>query len=69
MPATRPSPKERARRAVDDLPDDATHEDVIARLVVVHKIERGRAQAAAGQDLMSQDEVEAHFARRWEVRS
>ena len=58
------SPKERARRAVEALPDDASVEDVIERLVVAHKVERGLAQARSGEALLSQDEVEAHFARR-----
>ena len=68
MPATRPTPKERARRVVDELPDDATYEDVIARLVVVHKVERGLAQVGSGEGLMTQAEVEAAFARRREAR-
>ena len=58
------SPKERARRVVEALPDDATVEDVIERLVVAHKVERGLAQARGGDALMTQDEVEVHFARR-----
>lgn len=69
MPATRPTPKERARRVVDDLPDDATYEDLIARLVVVHKVERGLAQVQSGEDLRTQEEVEAEFARRREARA
>lgn len=63
-----PTPKERARRAVDELPDDATYEDVIARLVVVHKVERGLAQARDEAGLRPQAEVEAEFARRREAR-
>ena len=68
MPASGPTPKQRARRAVDELPDDATYEDVIARLVVVHKVERGLAQARGGAGLQSQEEVEAEFARRRAAR-
>lgn len=68
MPATRPTPKERARRAVDALPDDATYEDVIARLVVVHKVERGLAQARSGGEMQTQAEVEAEVARRRAAR-
>ena len=68
MPATRLTPKERARRIVNELPDDASYEDVIARLVVVHKVERGLAQARSGDGLLSQAEVEAEFARRREAR-
>lgn len=69
MPDTRPTPKERARRVVDDVPDDATYEDVIARLVVVHKVERGLAQIQGGENLMTQGEVEAEFARRRAART
>ena len=68
MPTADLTPKERARRAVDALPDDATYEDVIARLVVVHKVERGLDQARRGEGLRSQAEVEAEFARRREAR-
>ena len=68
MPATRPTPKELARRAVDALPDDATYEDVIARLMVVHKVERGLEQARSGASGKTQTEVEAEFARRREAR-
>ena len=68
MPASGPTPKERARRVLNDLPDDATYEDVIAHLVVVHKIERGLAQVRRGEGLMTQVEVEAEFARRREAR-
>ena len=69
MPVASNSPKERARRAVDALPDDASFEDVIARLVVLHKVERGLAEARSGEGLMTQDEVEAHFAERRAARA
>ncbi len=58
------SPKERARRVVEAMPDDASVEDVIERLVVAHKVERGMEQARSGEGMLSQDDVEAHFARR-----
>lgn len=69
MPATNVSPKERARRAVDALPEDASLEDVIARLVVVYKVERGLEEARRGEGLMTQAEVEAHFAERRAARA
>ena len=69
MPAVSLTPKERARRVVSELPDDATYEDVIARLVVVHKVERGLAQVRNGDELKTQAEVEAEFAQRRETRS
>ena len=68
MPATRPTPKEHARRVVNELPDDATYEDVIARLVVLHKVERGLTQIRSGEGLMTQADVESEFARRREAR-
>lgn len=64
MPATAASPKERARRAVEALPESASLEDAIERLVVLHKIERGLAEVRKGEGLLTQDEVEAHFAKR-----
>ena len=68
MPATRPTPKEHARRVVNELPDDATYEDAIARLVVLHKVERGLTQIRSGEGLMTQADVESEFARRREAR-
>jgi hypothetical protein len=62
------SAKQRARRAVEELPDDASLEDVIERLVVLHKVERGLEQVREGAGLQTQDEVEAHFARRRAAR-
>lgn len=58
------SAKQLARRAVEELPDDASLEDVIERLLVLHKVERGLEQVRQGEGLQAQDEVEAHFARR-----
>jgi len=62
------SAKQRARRAVEELPEDASLEDVIERLIVLHKIERGLEQVRQGAGLLPQDEVEAHFARRRAAR-
>ena len=56
-------------RAVEDLPEDATIEDAIERLVFLHKVERGLAEARSGEGLMTQDEVEAHFAERRAARA
>ena len=47
MPTRSISPKERVRRAVDAMPDESSLEDVIARLVVLHKLERGLAEVDA----------------------
>ncbi len=43
--------KERAVRAVQELPDDASIEDAMERLLFVAKIERGIQQADAGQTI------------------
>ena len=55
---------DRVRRAVRDLPDDATVEDAIERLVVLHKVQRGLDQARSGEGLLTQAAVEAHFEQR-----
>ena len=60
--------KQRARHAVDGLPDDASMEDAIARLVVLHKVQVGLDQVRRGEDMMTQAEAEAHFARRRAAR-
>jgi predicted transcriptional regulator len=51
-----PSTKELIREVVERLPPDATVEDAMERLLVLAKIERGLAQADAGQTL-SHEEV------------
>ena len=60
MPAT--PLKQRILDAVDDLPADATIEDAIERLVFVAKVERGLAQAEAGQ-LIPHAEIVKRYAR------
>jgi predicted transcriptional regulator len=54
--------KDRVVEAIRALPDDARIEDVIDRLHLLYKIERGLGQADAGQ-LISQAEVRARMAR------
>jgi hypothetical protein len=51
--------KEEMLRAITELPDDATIEDAMECLYLLYKVERGMAQADAGQKV-SQDE-----ARKW----
>jgi predicted transcriptional regulator len=53
---TESSTKQRIRDAVEKLPPEATVEDAMERLYVLAKIERGLAQADAGQTL-SHEEV------------
>ncbi len=43
--------KERVIEAVQGLPDDASVEDAMERLLLLSKIERGLAQANAGQTI------------------
>jgi predicted transcriptional regulator len=52
--------KQRALEAVRSLPESATFEDVMERLLFLAKIERGLAQADAGQ-LIPHDQVKARY--------
>ena len=54
--------KDKALRAVQELPDDASIEGGAARLLFLAKIERGIRQADAGQTL-SHAEVKDRMAR------
>ena len=58
-----PSPKQLALQAVEQLPEDATLEDAMERLYFLEKIERGRADVAAGR-VVPHDEVERRFGTR-----
>jgi predicted transcriptional regulator len=49
-------------QAVQDLPDDASIEDVMARLLLLAKVERGLRQADAGQ-LIDHSEVKGRIAK------
>ena len=57
-----PTPKQLAREAVERLPEDATLEDAIERLVFLAKVERGLAQADAGRTI-PHEEVRARYLR------
>lgn len=61
MPET--TTKAKIVRAVEDLPENATIEDAIERLLLLHKIEVGLRQRRDGQTVPL-DEVEAHLKRR-----
>lgn len=54
--------KEEMIRAIRELPDDASVEDGIERLYLVHKIKRGVEQAGVGQ-LLSQEEARLRMAQ------
>ncbi len=52
--------KDIAIKAVQGLPDSATFEDVLERLLFISKVERGLAEADAGK-LIPHEEVKARF--------
>jgi hypothetical protein len=54
--------KEQILNAIQALPDDATVEDAMERLYLLYKVERGIAQAEAGQKV-SQEEARRRMAR------
>ena len=54
--------KEQMLKAIEDLPADATVEDAMERLYLLYKVERGIAQADAGQKV-SQEEARIRMAR------
>ena len=55
--------KERVMQTVQELPHDISIEDVIERLYLLYKIERGIEQANSGQKI-SQDEAKKRM-REW----
>ena len=54
--------KEQMLKVIQELPADATVEDAMERLYLLDKIERGIAQAEAGQKV-SQEEARRRMAR------
>lgn len=54
--------KEQMLKALTELPDDATFEDAMERLYLLYKVERGMAQADAGQKV-SQDDARKRMAQ------
>jgi predicted transcriptional regulator len=55
--------KQKVLKAVRALPADASYEDAVERLVFLSKVERGLAQADAGQTI-SHDKVKQKM-RKW----
>ncbi|HKP76496.1 MAG TPA: hypothetical protein VJT67_13290 [Longimicrobiaceae bacterium] len=53
--------KEQFRQAIEELPDDVTFEEALERIYFLYKVERGLAQADAG-DVVDHDEVLREFA-------
>ena len=54
--------KQEVQQLLDELPDDATLEDIQYHLYVKQKIAQGLADVAAGR-VLSQDEIELRFAK------
>jgi predicted transcriptional regulator len=54
--------KEKVIQAVQDLPDDASIEDAMARLLLLAKVERGLREADAGH-LIDHSEVKGRMAK------
>jgi hypothetical protein len=54
--------KEQMLQAIRELPDEATVEDAMERLYLLYKVERGIAQADAGQKV-SQEAARTRMAR------
>jgi hypothetical protein len=54
--------KEQMLKAIDELPADASVEDAIERLYLIHKIERGTRQADDGE-LVSQQDARTRMAQ------
>ena len=57
------TPKEKAVQAVQELPDDASFEDAMERLLFLVKVERGIQHASAGQTI-PHEHVRDRVARR-----
>ena len=45
------SVKDKVRRAVEELPANASFEDAMERLYILYKVEQGRRQLEAGQGI------------------
>ncbi|MDX1640895.1 MAG: hypothetical protein R3220_04325 [Balneolaceae bacterium] len=57
--------KKRIAKTIDELPEDATVEEAIERLVLLHKVQIGLNETGE----KSQEEIEAHFKKRRENRT
>ena len=57
-----PTSKDKVLDAIQKLPPDATVEDALERIYFLYKVERGLAEAQAGQTV-PHEEVKARFRR------
>ncbi len=62
-----PTTKARIVRAVEELPENATLEDAIERLIFLHKIDVGLKQSREGKTVPL-EEVEARLKRRRQAK-
>jgi hypothetical protein len=59
------SAKRKAAKAVETLPDEATLDDAIEKLILLRKIERGLKQRESGEGI-PQKEIEKRFGVSWQ---
>lgn len=59
------STKEKALKAVEELPEEATLDDVIEKLIFLRKIERGLEQRRTEEGI-PQAEIEKRFGASWQ---
>jgi hypothetical protein len=57
------SVKARVLRALEEMPSDVTFEEVMERIFILQKVERGRQQIAAGQGIPHAEAKEQ--MKRW----
>ncbi len=58
-----PTVRERVLRAIEELPDTITFDEVMERIYILQKTERGREQIAAGEGI-PHDEARRQM-KRW----
>lgn len=56
--------KMKAAKAVEELPDEATLDDAIEKLILLRKVELGIQQRDAGEGI-PQEEIEKRFGVSW----
>ena len=56
--------KRKAVEAVEALPEEATLDDAIEKLILLRKVERGLRQRESGEGI-SQEEIEKRFGVSW----
>lgn len=56
--------KKKIAKTIDELPEDATIEEAIERLVLLHKVQTGLKE----KEGKNQEEIEKHFKKRRERR-